>query len=643
MKQAINKFFSGTMKKTNQAGSVRQSKTNYRQMKKITLFLSLIAFLLISSCEDYLDQYPYGNYTDEENWKNPAFVQGLVGQCYDYMTRDYNNNEGYYLDGATDDAVITSTTHVMNKLAVGSLVTGQDPFQTYWQNDYRAISLVNLFLKDRKGFNSRFITDPANNDLVRNRLQGEAFALRAWFQWDLLKRFGGKGINGQYLGYPIVLEPLMDYARDMTQQLNLPRNTYEECVAQIKADCDSAFKYLPIAHRDFLVQGDKKYAGGLYWGRMDGITTRAILADMYLTWASPLFNPENDKTRWEKAAQYAKEVMDFKLNVDGKVASGFNPANPVIFTNPNFPGIIFSSRVMGSTQTNIDTKSDAMERALYPKGFQGNGVLGATQDLVDAFPMKNGYPITDPRSNFDPKNPYKDRDPRFYSVIFYNGAPVKQNNTGTLWYTFENWENAVGNTPVGKDAAGPKATSRTNYHIKKFISMKVNWSMSTVTTEPHSKFFYRWAHMVLAFAEAANEVEGPTGNKFGLSAKDAMKYLRTRKTYDNASMYSADPYLDEVAQNQNTFADFVKNERRIETCFEGMRFYDLRRWSSSLSDINKPVHKATITRDENGTFTYEKDVVDNRVYNSLYLPLPYTEVLKMNKLVQNEGWEAWGN
>ena len=610
-------------------------------MKRIAIYLSIIT-LFLSSCADYLDQYPYGNYTEEENWKNQAFVQGLVGQCYEYMTRDYNNNEGYYLDGATDDAVITTTTNVMNKLAVGSMVTGDDPFATYWTNDYRAISLVNLFLKDRRGINSKFLLDQTNNTLVARRLQGEAFALRAWFQWDLLKRWGGKGTNGELLGFPIVLDPLINFAKDMSQQVNLSRNTYAECVAQIQADCDSAFAYLPIAHRDFLVPGDKTYAGGRFWGRMDGITTRAILADMYMTYASPLFNPSNDKTRWTKAAQYAKAVIDFKLTVD-KVTNGFNPVNPVLWTNPNFPGIVFSSRVAGSTQTNIATTSDAMERALYPKGFQGNGAIGATQDFVDAFPMKNGYPISDSRSLYDPQNPYKDRDPRFYSMIYYNNAPVKLNNTGVLWYTFENWENASGTVGVGKDAAGPQATSRTNYHIKKFISMKLNWSMSTITIEPHSKFYYRWAHMVLTFAEAANEVEGANGTTFGLSAKNAIKYLRSRKTYDNANGFTVDPYLDEVAGTPENFRAFVKNERRIETSFEGLRFYDMRRWSTSVAALNNPVHKAKITRSESGVFTYAAEVVDNRNFKSLYLPIPYNEMLKMNKLVQNEGWEAWGN
>jgi hypothetical protein len=240
-------------------------------------------------------------------------------------------------------------------------------------------------------------------------------------------------------------------------------------------------------------------------------------------------------------------------------------------------------------------------------------------------------------------NPYANRNPWLSSVIYYNTSPIKLDNTGTLWYTFENWENASGTVGIGKDAAGPQATSRTNYHIKKFISMKVNWSMTTVTREPHSKFYYRWAHMILAFAEAANEVEGANGTTFGLSAKNAIKYLRTRKTYDNLSTFTVDPYLDEVAGNADNFRVFIKNERCLETCFEGLHFFDLRRWNTAVTALNNPVHKAKITRNESGVFTYESAVVDNRKFNSIYLPIPYAEMLKMSKLIQNEGWDAWGN
>ena len=122
-------------------------------------FILLIGTLM-ASCVDYLDPYPNGNRDSEDLWQYQDMVQGLVGQCYDYMPRNYNDNEGVYLDGASDDVVITSTTNNMTRLAVGSLPTSQDPFRTYWDRDYRAIYSVNLFLKDRRGYNTRFLVDP---------------------------------------------------------------------------------------------------------------------------------------------------------------------------------------------------------------------------------------------------------------------------------------------------------------------------------------------------------------------------------------------------------------------------------------------------------------------------------------------------
>lgn len=583
----------------------------------------IAAAFALASCVDYLEPYPNGNRTAEDIWKYQDMVQGLVGQCYENMPRNYNDNEGVYLDGATDDVVITSTTHVLNRLAVGALPTSQDPFRTYWDRDYRSIYLVNLFLKDRRGYNTRFLVDPHLDSLVRNRLQGEAFALRAWFQWDLLQKFGGMA-NGQLLGFPIVLEPA-----DIKAQTNLARNTYDECVRQIIADCDSAYKYLPIAHRDFLVKNvnDRAYAGGRYWGRMDGITTRAIKALVYLTWASPRFNPGNDQSRWDLAARSAKEVIDFKLKTDA-VTNGFSPVKAVNWFDPNFGGIVWSSR--------YNNANDAMERMFYPGGFQGTGSVGATQELIDAFPMKNGYPVTDPRSKYDPANPYADRDPRLYATIFHNNAKALKINTDKVMYTFENWQNA-------KDAAGPAINSRTNYHIKKMVFMGLNWSDNSINRQPHSKFFIRWEHLLLTFAEAANQVEGANGASYGMSAKEAMEYLRKKNNTDGGKGFTTDPYLTEVAsKGKAAFDGFIKSERRIETCFEGIRFFDIRRWTTNLTDLNKPVHMAKITRSSDGTFQYKLDeVVEARSYASAFLPIPYDEVLRMSNLIQNDGWEAW--
>jgi hypothetical protein len=149
--------------------------------------------------------------------------------------------------------------------------------------------------------------------------------------------------------------------------------------------------------------------------------------------------------------------------------------------------------------------------------------------------------------------------------------------------------------------------------------------------------------MCLAFAEAANHVGGPLDARYGLSAKDAISYLRKRKTYDNANGLTVDPYLDQVASlGEDAFDAFVKNERRIETCFEGTWFFDLRRWSTTLNELNKPVHGVKIIKKDDGTFSYDFDYeAQKRQFNSAYLPIPYSDILRMSKLTQNEGWDNW--
>ena len=171
-----------------------------------------------------------------------------------------------------------------------------------------------------------------------------------------------------------------------------------------------------------------------------------------------------------------------------------------------------------------------------------------------------------------------------------------------------------------------------------------NPTASSPATTTHSKFLIRWTHMVLAFAEAANHVtKNPNVALYGKTPKEMIKMLRVRKTYDNTNGMSAtDPYLD-AQTTEAAFDALVKNERRIETCFEGMRFYDLRRWSTDLSLINKPVHGALITKTSaTPTFTYNlNNEVEKRLFPSPYNPIPYNEMMRMSKLVQNEGWTSW--
>ncbi len=615
-------------------------------MKYRYLILVLIAFLS-GSCSDMLESYPNGDRTRDDAFKYVEMTQGLIGRSYDYLVSDYSSknyssNETAYLECATDNAVRRSTTDAVVQFAKGELTTGNQAFvRDFWTRDYNAMFLINLFLKDRRGINTTILIKPELNTIVTRRLQGEAFGLRAWAERDLLKKFGGMEIGGtQLLGFPIVTEPL-----DAFNEINLARNTYDECVAQIISDCDSALKYLPLAHRDYMYNAlylaDKKdFLGSVNWGRVDGMTMYAIKAMTYLTWASKRFNPANDMARWDSAARYAAKVMDFK-RAAAPVGDGYNPATKVDFNDVYDRSIIWASRVIENDIT--------MERIFFPANANGNGFdaygdIGATSEFLNAFGDKNGYPISS-SVLYDPAKPFTNRDPRFNAYINYNTRTYTPAGSSTVIYTFETWEPDVDGLNGGKDRAGVGNNVRTNIYVKKFC-YGINWKQSSFGRRPRSRFNIRYAHMALAFAEAANQLVGPNGTKYGYSPKAVIGQLRSMATYEGtAGIPAADPYLNSVASlGTAAFYDLIKNERRIELAFEGDRFHDMSRWTNDTEFdalYNKPVHGVKTIK--NGTvYTYDLTwEVENRNYKSAYMPIPYDDILRMNKMVQNEGWDQW--
>jgi starch-binding outer membrane protein, SusD/RagB family len=615
-------------------------------MKYKYLIIVLIA-LISGSCEKFLESYPNGDRTRDDAFKYNEMIQGLIGRSYDYLVSDYSSknyssNETAYLECATDNAVRRSTTDAVVQFAKGELTTGGQAFvRDYWTRDYNAIFLINLFLKDNRGLNSKVLIKPELNTIMVRRLQGEAFGLRAWAGRDLLKKFGGKELEGtRLLGFPIVKEPL-----DAFKEINMERNTYDDCVKQIIQDCDSAIKYLPIAHRDYIYDAtylsDKKdFLGSVNWNRVDGMTMYAIKAMTYLSWASKRFNPANDMARWDSAAKYAARVMTFKQAVSPG-GDGYNPALRVDFNDVYDKSIIWSSRVIENDIT--------MEQIFFPANANGNGFapygdIGATREFLDAFPDRNGYPISS-SILYDPTKPYDNRDPRFNAVINYNTRTYTPAGSTTVIYTFETWEPDTQGLNGGKDRAGVGNNVRTNIYIKKFC-YGINWKTSSFSRRPRSRFNIRYAHMALAFAEAANQIVGPNGTLYGYSPKTVIGALRSMKTYEDAAgIPAADPYLNSVAAaGKDPFYDLVKNERRIELAFEGERFHDMSRWTSDTEFntlYNKPVHGIKTVKN-GAVYTYDLTwEVENRAYNSAYMPLPYDDILRMNKLVQNEGWDKW--
>ena len=595
-------------------------------MKKsiIKIVPMLVAGCLALSC-DFLDPLPDGALTDENMDLYPEVLRGFVDKIYnDYRPTSFYSTYYMGLSAITDEAVYSSETIAKRLFSEGLGQMNSNPFDDFWTNNYSAINYANMFLKDGKGFSTQYMLNAKADLALRRSLQGSAYGLRAHMLFGLLRLYAGEGTDGQMHGVPIRTEPSESTKIDFSE---IKRASIDECCEQILKDCDSAYVYLKDANRDFpddpsqviIVTGSARYT------TLDRVSIDALRALTYLYWASPSWNPGVSQTdakivdRYSKAAEYASTVMKFKLEKEGAMTGGFNPTNKVDWTDPNSPEIIYCSR-FASTTTDF-------EKALYPLGFGGTASIVPTQALVDRFPAANGYPITDSRSGYDPAKPYENRDPRFYSTIHYNGSNVIRNTDATdVMYTF--------NTQAdGEDAPGLTNTSTTGYYIKKFLYNGWNPFDATIQSAPRPLMLFRWTEMCLTLAEAASRVTTPTDEStFGYSAKQALQWLRSRTTYYDVDGLgkTGDPYLD-------MFYDLVKNEWRIETCFEGQEFYNSRRWATSVDEINVPIERVVISGD--GSYSYEKVTTLN--YPSLWIPLPYLNIRRCPNLVQNKGYESW--
>lgn len=595
-------------------------------MKKHLIYI--LSLGLFCSC-NFLEPLPNGSYNEDNHGDYPKIIRGYVEKAYDLRPSSYIATDYIGCDGLADNMTWSSRSNANYKLATGAPSMGDYSFADIYKRDYKAIYYCNLFLKDYVGLNTRYMLDPTSNDKLRKALHGDAYALRAWYLYDLLKFFGGRSSDGQMLGVPVFTEPVDPENADMSK---IQRATYEDCINQIVKDCDSAYFYLPLGNRDFLKDTEMiPVTGAVRYRRMDGASVLALKAMALLTWASPAFNPYDDINRWDAAAKAAKAAIDYKLNVEGVVADGFNPEAPMIWKNPNSQEAYYVSDI---------SKNSDFEKAFYPKGFGGTAKFAPTQELVDAFPMANGFPIDHPLSGYDEKKPYQDRDPRFYATIHYNGSKIVRNtNESDIMYTFDVAEG-------GNDAPGRGETSPTGYYIKKHTYSGWNYSDNTIQEAQSCIFFYRWTHMLLAFAEAANQVAGPIDETtYGMSPKQAIAYIRNRPLEDGSAGVGAagDPYLDDAALTGGAleFDKLVKNEWRLETCFEGHHFHNVRRWARSVDEINKDIHRMKVVRSLDGKVTYEVVKLESRKYPSLWLPFPYMEIRRSPLMVQNEGWENW--
>ncbi len=270
-----------------------------------------------------------------------------------------------------------------------------------------------------------------------------------------------------------------------------------------------------------------------------------------------------------------------------------------------------------------DATAYELEQAQFPPSLYGSGQINPTQNLVNAFPMANGYPITMDEANYNENNPYEDRDPRLNLYVVVNGSKVgideKVIDTSV--------DNTTDNDGLNKEN---NHSTRTGYYLRKHLREDVYLSSTSQNGQPHYSPRIRYTEIFLNYAEAANEAWGPTGTGgHGYSAYDVVKAIRKRA---GVGADNGDAYLESIKNDKDKMRELIRNERRLELCFEGFRFWDLRRWKVSLTEPAKGI------RISQGNYT--EFTVENRNYADYmnYGPIPYTEVLKFDELKQNQGW-----
>jgi len=586
------------------------------KLHKISSLL-LASIFIFSACE-LLDPKDDNHSTLDRVYVEPTFAEGLLIRAFTYIpTNDYRWDEV-----ATDDAVSNDKLNSFSRMAKGEWSALYDP-QSLWDNSNRAILYINHFLSVVEDIPWK-PTNLQQNDLFIRRLKGEAYALRGMFKYYLLRNHGGPG-SSSMLGTPIYNEFL-----ENQEDFSKPRATFNECVNSAYADFTEALKYLPmdygnIANLAALPPGFSEVTdvnnyntvnGDFSRQRVSARITKALRSRLALLAASPSYNTTNDQTLWQNAANYAAEL----LNDLGGVA-GLDPKGHIFYLAAQVTEANLSSGDLKDLKEILWRRpvySDQVrEVANFPPSLFGNGRTNPTQNLVDAFPMANGFPITDvANSKYDPTKPYTGRDPRLALYIVTSGSTMKSTviNTGV----------GGGNNAV--DAT--QTSTRTGYYLRKLLREEVNANPASPSNQQHFQTHIRYTELFLNYAEAANEAWGPLGmGSNAYSARDVIAAIRKR-----AGISQPDNYLLSVTSKEQ-MRTLIRNERRIELCFEGARFWDLRRWKEDLTVAAKGV------KIDGTNFTYF--TVEPRSYDNSYMhygPIPDREVLKFN-FEQNKGWE----
>ncbi|WP_316792675.1 RagB/SusD family nutrient uptake outer membrane protein [Pedobacter frigoris] len=573
---------------------------------KISRYLIVSAFLAVISTgckkEGVLKNDTQTDIFDADVWTDSVKTTQVLTSVYadlgpeSMLTRINTSNSLSEFTDESDERWTATNVSPASAFQKGNYSASSlpDPFNNIWSNSYKSIRKACLFLSK--------VEESPLSPAMKKRMKAEALFLRAWYYHILMKHYAGV--------------PLIDKVLSITEDVDLPRNTFEECVNFVVKDLDAAAPDLPV---DYIASGL-----GQDYGRATKGACLALKARVLLHAASPLFNggaaepnpvfgyPAYDQNRWVKAAEAAKAVMDMGVyslvqgtNGDNSTAQGYYN---LFLTRINTEMIL--PRLSASNRT--------LENSHLPTSRGGANHNNPNGDYVNTFPMKNGKPITDPSSGYNPQNPYVNRDPRFYRSVLYNGAIWASSSGDQPVYTYLNAPQDGLSMPfVGGTQSG--------YFNRKMMSEGVT---GTTGGAQHFFPFLRYAEVLLNYAEALNE-----------SGKTAEAYAPMALIRQRAGLV---PFELPSGLTQEQMRKFIRDERRIELSYEDHRFWDIRRWKIGASTYGKPLRGMKIVKTGATTYTYEEfDFTKPSVFiepKMNLLPIPQQQINISTKLIQNPEW-----
>ena len=493
------------------------------------------------------------------------------GRCFEYAMWSSLTDESIYNN---DDATWLIQRGLLAPENLGNA-------GVLWGRSYRSIRECNFALNN--------ISNVSMSAGHKSRLVGELHFIRAFRYQDLIRNYGGVVLMGNKVS------SLTDDLQDASL---FTRSTIKQSLDYVLADLDTAAAALPVDNSDTWKVGRATKGAAL-----------ALKSRLALYAASPLYNAGT----WDDAVKAAQAVIG--LNKYSLYQGGYSN----LFLDANNSETIFARYYTKNAGHNH------LEIANGPNGYGGLGGNLPLQNLVDDYETNDGKAITDPTSVYDAQNPYVNRDPRFYATILYNGATYR----GSTVETF---------TPGGKDSKDGSDnwnTSKTGYYLKKFMNDNYPLQNPWGNAGFQPWYYFRYAEILLNFAEAANEAFGPDVTPVGstMSARTALNLIRSRSS---VNMPAVPTGLSKTAMQTA-----IRYERRVELAFEEHRFYDVRRWKIADVTENKPAGGITITKNGSAFVYTSKSALDGRKFlpQHYWLPIPRAEIQASgNKIAQNPNY-----